>query len=944
MKNLLFAAAALAFSVLAAPAAPAADGAGINAAPGLGGYDVPFFPDGTYRPEVQSPDDFLGFVLGSRPATYEQIVAYFTYLAQGRSNVTLYDYGLSCEGRRLVYLVVTSEENAARLPEIRRGLQKLSDPRKVSGESEAAEIIKNSPAVAWLAYGIHGDELSSCDAALQLAYQLVAGEDDDTRLVRDELIVCIDPLQNPDGRSRWLGQMAQWNGIVPSSDINSLHHRGTWPYGRTNHYLFDLNRDWFAMVQPESRARTAAVLEWMPHYVLDCHEMGPTDTYLLSPPREPFNPYMVEYIYKWWRTVAEDHAEAFDRYGWSYYTREWNEEFYPGYGSSWGIYLGAVGMLFEQAGVDGSLVKRREGTVMTYRETVHHQFVGSFSNLRTIACGREELLSDFYGVKRRNVRPDRGRMGAYVFVPGKNETRLEHFAQTLAHQNVEIEVATEPFKIGRAVSSTGAEVNGKTCPEGSLIINTAQPERQLIDVLLQFDIRVPDSFLKTEKKEILKRGRTKIYEATAWSLPLAYDLDAYFTGSPPRVKTVPYAPRPAAGGLSGEKTSIGFVFDCTDDRSFHLLIDLLNAGYKVRSARRAFENRNVLYPRGSFQIRFNDNPDLDVEALGRMAREAGVEVRGIETSLGNKWADLGGDEFALLERPRIALVGGPNVSTSDFGALWHLLDGRFGTPASLLDLTTLDRADLDKYNVLVLSDSWGGAENYKNILGKNAIGRLSKWVESGGTLVGVGTAAAFMADSTVGLSRVRQKRQSLKNLSVYDAALAAARNADDPDVDSLFVWEGTSKSTPAPEETKKAEGSPEYTVLAQRDETARRLFPRGAILAVDLDEEHWLTSGCHGKVPVLFDTGYAYLAGGGVEVAGRLARAENLRLSGLLWPEARERWAETVYLSREAKGKGQVILFAATANFRGYFYGAERLLLNALFLGPGFGTTRSIEW
>ena len=204
----------------------------LHPAPGLGDYDLPFFPGGSYRPDVQSPGQFLGYTLGSKASSHAEIVSYFEYLAETLPNAMLHDYGLSHEGRRLVYLVIASEDNAPKLDDIRRGLSRLADPRKITKSSEAQDIIKNSPAVAWLAYGIHGDELSSCDAALYLAYQILAGRDDDTGLIRDELIVVIDPLQNPDGRTRWLSQLQQWNGVVPSHDVQSLHHRGTWPYAR----------------------------------------------------------------------------------------------------------------------------------------------------------------------------------------------------------------------------------------------------------------------------------------------------------------------------------------------------------------------------------------------------------------------------------------------------------------------------------------------------------------------------------------------------------------------------------------------------------------------------------------------------------------------------------------------------------------------------------------
>jgi len=390
---------------------------------------------------------------------------------------------------------------------------------------------------------------------------------------------------------------------------------------------------------------------------------------MFSPPREPFNPYMVEYVYKWWDRVAADHGSRFDDYGWSYYTREWNEEFFPGYGSSWAIYMGAVGMLFEQAGVDGSQVKRPEGTIMSYRESVHHQFVGSFSNLLTCADGREELLSDYYNVKLANVS-DKNKSGAFIFPPGPNASRLEKFAGKLLLQQIEVETAGGSFKVGRAMSSLGNEVKNMSFPEGTLIVRTSQPLKQMVEVLLTFDIRIPTAYLEIEKKELLKRGRSRLYETTAWSMPLAYSLEAYYSESLPGVKTAPYIAPETNGGLADNETSttVGYVFDCSDDASYNLVVALLEGGYKVWCSRKPFENKERLFPRGSYQIRLNANPELDADQLARLAEEAGVELYGIATSRGGKYADLGGGEFRLLERPRIAVVGGYPVSAYSAGS------------------------------------------------------------------------------------------------------------------------------------------------------------------------------------------------------------------------------------------------------------------------------------
>ncbi|HEU4366333.1 MAG TPA: M14 family zinc carboxypeptidase, partial [Candidatus Krumholzibacteria bacterium] len=839
LRSLLAAAA-----LFVAPVAAAAD-ADLQAMrtasdPGRGSYDAAFWPDSEYRSDVRSPADFLGFEPGSRPAQHADIVRYFEYL-DGLPTAELHSMGETYEGRRLVYLVVASEANAGRLEEIRANCAKLADPRLIAKGEGAKDLIARTPAVAWMAYGIHGDELSSCDAALQLAYQLVAGTDATTRAILADCVVIIDPVENPDGRTRWLTQLAQWNSVVTSWDIQSMNHTGMWPYGRTNHYLFDMNRDWFALVHPETRARTKAVLDWMPHYLLDCHEMGPLDTYLISPPREPFNPHMVSYIHKWWERVAKEHAAQFDRFGWSYYTREWNEEMYPGYGSSWAIYLGAVGFLFEQAGVDGSQVKRREGTVMTYRETVHHQFVGSMANLIAVAGGRAELLDDYQRQKAENLS---SRPSTYVFTPGGNRTRLDRLVGKLQHQKIEVRRATKDFKLARARSWDGKDARDVAVPAGSALVRTDQPMRQLIEAILEFDTRIATAFLATEKKEILARDDSRLYDTTGWSLPLAYGIASYRAEGVPGVATEPYTIAARAGSIENAAARVGFAFDGRDDRAFELLARLFETDIRVWCANQPFRAGAVEMPRGSFLIRRAGNPGLDVEALRALAEAAGVTLVGIDSGLASgRFADLGGNEFTLLETPRIALVAGSGVNQYNFGAVWHLLDSRLRMRTSTLDVGSLGSADLSKYNVLFLPDNYRGVEGYQGAFGDGGIDRLKAWIESGGTVVAEGAGAAFLADTSVAISPTRMRRQVLKKLPEYRAALETSKQAVTPAIDSLALWEAKPQRDAAVKEESEKKPDPEFDAIEREDEIARKLAPRGVIVAVDLDTEHWLAYG-----------------------------------------------------------------------------------------------------
>ncbi|MCI0531642.1 MAG: peptidase, partial [candidate division Zixibacteria bacterium] len=334
-----------------------------------------------------------------------------------------------------------------------------------------------------------------------------------------EVLTIIYPMENPDGRDRYLAQMQQWNGDILNSDVQSIQHTGVWPWGRTNHYLFDLNRDWFILAHPESRSRAKTILEWNPQMVVDAHEMGPYDTYLFPPARDPINPNYHKNLLEWNERYAADQAKAFDRYGWSYYTREWLEDFYPGYGSSWGYLLGAVPILYEQASTDGSLIKRPDGTFLTFRESVHHQFTSSIANITTTADNRAELLQEFYQFKTEALGyGNKIGVQAYYITPGKNPSRAGRLIERLLAMNVEVEVAEADFTVKSARSYWGAAPVDKTLPKGTFIIRLNQPLSPLVNAVLEFDTRMSSKFLASERESLEKGEGTRVYDVIAWSM------------------------------------------------------------------------------------------------------------------------------------------------------------------------------------------------------------------------------------------------------------------------------------------------------------------------------------------------------------------------------------------------------------------------------------------
>ena len=926
-----------------------------------------FFANGSYDANIPTPESVLGFPVGRRPVRYDELRRYFEALVAASPRVRMNVHARTHEGRELVHLIIGSEERMAStqgLSDLQARMDRFADPRLGGPDAPPLDL----PVTAWFGYSIHGDELSGCDASLQVAYQLAAGNDALTRSLRDSLLVFLDPTQNPDGRERYLAQMQAVNGRVPNPDAQSLQHRGFWPWGRANHYLFDLNRDWFTLVHPESRGRVAAITAWNPQVVIDAHEMGWDDTYLFSPPREPFNPYLPEAIHRWWPVFARDQAAAFDARGWSHYTREWNEEFFPGYGSSWAMYHGAVGILYEQAGTDGTVVRQTDGTYLTYREAVLHQFQSSISNMETAMRNRTALLRDYRAGRRAAVEDGRrGPLRAYVFVPGRNPGRARLLAETLRQQGIEVRRAQETLRVREGRDFWGASNKEIELPAGSYVVRLDQPTAPLVRNLMDFHVAMPDSYLREERSWLEADKGSRLYETTTWSLPIAFNVESYWTTQEPRGNTTTEPDvRPVSPALA--RPTYGYVIDGDHDASMHAVAWLLERGVNVRIAAETFHVAGRRFPPGSALLRVRSNPaslhDLVAEAVTRTR----AHVVATNSGRADEGPDLGGRRFPDLVTPRIALLTGNPISFVSYGSLWHLLDHDLQIRVSSLDVQGLGGMDLSKYNVIVMPNAFGGASAYERALGSEAIGKLRSWVEAGGTLVAVGAASAFAADSTQGFSAVRLRRdmlaqfapslakQPLPESARMDALGDAPRHAAPGSMPLLgagalaFVRQVRPRGVqyvfdkPAPGVSVPAIDKPDLEHLRRADARLRRFRPQGALLRVDLDLDHWLSGGYDTRLPVLVDHARAYVAHASVRVAARFAASESLHVSGLLWPEAANRLARTAYLTREAKGKGQIILFAGDPTYRRATRGTERLILNAVLLGPGLGTSRTAPW
>jgi len=927
-------------------------------------YTESLYPDqADHDPAVPEPGEFLGFPVGQRTATSAEIDAYARRLAEASERVELIDYGQTFEGRALVYLVVSSPDNLARSEAIQDGMARLADPRGlVSGQRD--RLINDLPAVAWLAYSIHGNESSGSDAALAVMYHLAADRSEATTRLLDELVVIVDPNMNPDGRERFMNALDQHRGRHPNIDDQSLLHAGYWPYGRGNHYLFDLNRDWIYARHPETRSRIPHVTRWRPMLFVDAHEMGAQDSYLFSPAREPHNPHLPPYRQSMGEVFADDQAEAFDRFGYPYYSGEWHEDWYPGYTDAWASLRGAQGILYEQARLAEDGVQRRTHRI-SYLQSVHHQVLSSFANLETLRRERSNMLEQFASDRARVVSAD----GPYaersfVILPTPNRGRVNDLLDLAHIQDFEVHRLTREVRVARAVDQLGRELSNRTLPVGSLVLRNRQPEARLLAAMFEFDPQISDSALTAERQRILREGRSTIYDTTGWNISMMFGLEALTVPEHLEAHLEPVEagePRTAPPAPTMDESTIALVVSGADDRANALAGRLLQQGVSVRAARSSSALDGVDLPVGSIAVTLDDNRASQdwAERVQRAAADLGLAVHAVGHGRApGALADLGGREWRVLERPNVALIGRGSTNMLDFGAVWYLLDHRLGLRHSHLDEDRAAAMDLRRYNVIYLPERWGWGGG---ALPAALVSRLEDWVRAGGTLIAAGNAARGLIAGDEPWVQVRSLDQIIEeDLGPYQDALYREWLAGkDPVPPATWAHEAATPTYPWADTPALPSGDERK----RRDQWQALFMPSGALVAARADDRHWLNAGGHDVLTVLFSNSPILMARPPVEaplrigvysdaegeagLVGWAAVPENqelrVRSGGLLWPEARERIASSAWVTRESVGRGQVILFAHAPAFRAAQLGAMRVLENAIILGPGMGASAPIE-
>ena len=923
-----------------------------------GQTQTPFVEPANYGPDIPAPESIIGHAVAEKAVRYPALIRYLQTLAEASEQVTLTAYGKTHEGRTLYYLTITSRANHRRLDRIKADNAKLSDPRKLRASERANRLIDALPAVAWLNYSIHGDELSSTDAAMYVAYHLAAAKDQATRRLLDQVVVHINPLVNPDGRERYLSHLQQLTGVVSSPDLQSMQHQALWSRGRGNHYLFDLNRDWLVHIHPEVRSLAEVILSWNPHLLVDSHEQGAYDTYLFDPPAEPINIHLSPKVLDWRKRFGADQAKTFNRYGWSYYTKGWYSDWGPFYTNAWANLQGSIGLLYEQARVDAASVKHPTGQEISYRETVHHHIVSTLANLETLRANRQEILSDFLADRQWALSEKGPYTGTFLLPPCEDISRWGRLVELIEHQGIEVEFAQELFEAENVTDISGNRLQSKKFPKDTLVARSRQPHRRMLHALCEFDPHLEDSFLLKERKEIENRRKTLLYDVTSWNLPMAFGLEPYWAKSISNVKLSSEHSEPLRNlPKLNKKSGYGYLVDFRNSNIYPVLVRLFDSKCHPRVATKPLKIEGREYEAGTVLLRGHENPGDLLEVLQKIASDFAVRIHPVDSALAEDGPDLGGRKFKLLTAPQVAIASQWPVRSTSFGSVWYLLDYQLRLQSSPINIQSASNIDLRKYNVLVLPD--GG--DLGRVLNDKAVEKIKTWVEGGGTLIAIGSSAAFATAKDRGLSSVRLKRDVLDKLAEYQEAVEREKKARDIKIDPNQIW-GTKaaqeKATDAKtqederdpalrEPTKKPQEcktKAHIEKLKRTDEWHRIFSPRGTFLTGTVNTEHWPGFGLQEKLPVMFWGSNAFMSKHPVTTVVRLADKDELRLSGLLWPEAKERLADTAYATVESVGRGQLILFATDPTYRMWLPGMQRLFLNAILLGPGMGTSQPLPW
>ncbi len=950
-----------------------------------------FYARGPYRENVPRPQTTTRFDVGdfhTNYATMERVIERIAAAAPDRVRVT--DIGETNEHRSMHLVVITAPENLQRLDQIKANIARLADPRTTNAQ-EARRIAAETPIVSFMSYTIHGNESASFEAMMQVVYHLAASNEPATLDILKNCVVVVNVCSNPDGHERFVTLYNSFG--TGNADPLASEHREPWSiWGRANHYRFDLNRDNLAATQIETRNLQRAYLDWNPQIFVDHH--GQPSQYFFPPAALPVNPNLPPaQTARWLTEFGRANAAQFDARNWDYYVRDVFDLFGPFFWDSWPALNGATGMTYETdgGGTKGYAWRRDDDTIVTLRSAIAKHYVASLTTLETAARNREARLRDFYQFKQSAIEEGRREpMRRIVIVPGRDPARAADLVDVLLRAGIEVNMAGESFRSTNARAYTGgatATGGARTFPGGSYVVELAQPQKRLAKALLEPDTELDPAFVRDQLARFARNQRRGgnaakeeygFYDVTAWSLPLVFGVEAYWTGDAPKIamnlirshfSTVvpagqsrnvelftPFAPR---SGVTG-RASVAYIIPYETNGAASLAYRLLRENYKLAVATRTLNAGGRDWPRGTIVVRVSRNPDTLHETIARLAHEASVEVTAVNSGFSETGdTSIGSENVLSLKRPRIIVVADDPVSQTSYGAMWWTFE-RYGVDFTPMTIANLKRANLDQYNVIIMPD--GSAGGYMSALTPSGVTTLRAWVQRGGTLVCVKGAAVFAALKEVNLTSSRlvgsdDDEQRDQKTPDDDARATPTPNPTPATPEAANAREGaavarnrrqaaqtaTEQQREAQDRSEKLDGAPpDLPPIASPSARPGRVpepVP-GAIFRATVDRSTPLTYGYEDpQLPVLVDSAYFFRPSkeGTNAVVFTGEGDQPLRLAGFIWPNNTERLLRgTAHVIEEPTGRGHVVLYAEDPNYRGFWRATTRLFFNSFLFQPTF--------
>jgi hypothetical protein len=686
--------------------------------------------------QVQSPEEFLGYKIGTRFTPHWRLLEYYKYVASKvPAMVKLQSYGRTYEGRELLVAYVSNSSTIANLESIRLNNQALA--QMAPGGS-----VTNAPAVVWLSYNVHGNETSSSEASLLTLFALVDPSNSKTKQWLQNTLVIMDPCLNPDGRDRYVNWFNSVAGTQANASLDSREHREPWPGGRSNHYYFDLNRDWVWQTQLETQERLRLYNEWLPQVHVDFHEQGINAPYYFAPAAEPFHEVITPWQRDFQKTIGLNHARYFDEKGWLYFTKERFDLLYPSYGDTYPLYNGAIGMTYEQGGgsAGGLIAINSSGDSLSLLDRVTHHYTTGLSTVEVASQNPMKLLSQFQEYYKNSMKGIGDYKSYIIKYAQQDEGRIKALLELLDKNKIE-------YGTGKAGNFKG--YNYDTGKEGSfslensdIVVPSAQPKGTLVKVLFEPSTRLSDSIT---------------YDITAWALPYVYGVKAFAT----KQLIAPLAKPDTTITNNAGSVSYGFAIPWNGVQSVKLVADLLQRGVKLRFTEQPFSVGNQNFQRGTVLVLKTSNqfyPKL-WDSIQHIATQFNIRLTPVSSGFVDKGYDLGSPYIRSLAKRRIAMFTGEGVSSLSTGEVWHFFDQQLHYPITLINANDVNRINWSDYDVLILPDG-----NYRFLSEKPQTDMLKTWIQGGGHVIALESAVAQLARLDWTIKQKKEEEADTKDI------------------------------------------------------------------------------------------------------------------------------------------------------------------------------------